>query len=86
MARCVVDSTVIMEAVGSSETLVFMYKTIHVTYPKNVVLTPAVSSSTDFPVSVQVAFFYYQVIECVEGHLHTLLCAIMAWYLGTKLN
>ena len=85
MTRCVVDCTVIMEAAGYSETLVFMYETKHVTYTKNVV-TLAVSSSTDFTGSVQVAIFDHQVILCVEYDVHTPLCAIMAWYLGTKVN
>jgi len=66
-------STVIMEAAGSPETLIFMYEAIHVTYPKNVVLNLAVSSSTDFPGSVQVVFIFdYQVIDYVECHLRTL--------------
>ena len=62
LTRCVVDCTVITEVAGYSETLVFMYETIHVTYTKNVVLTLAVSSSTDFPGSVQVTIFDNQVM------------------------
>jgi hypothetical protein len=49
MTCSLVDCTLIMEAVGSSKTLLFVYQTTHVTYQKNVVLTPAVFPSTNFP-------------------------------------
>jgi hypothetical protein len=80
----VLDCTLIMEAAGSSETLVFMYKTIHFQYPKN---ASSLFINRLFR-NVQVAvIFYYEVIECVvEFHLHTVLRALMAWYIGTKVN